>query len=73
MTDLERHIFARMFEYEREHKKRAEYLICDLDTRFEIMETLKDVQIKNDGRYIIFGLKICIIDGLTKKQVLEVR
>ena len=73
MTNIERHIFARMFEHERKYGKRATYLICDLDTRFSIMDECKSIIIRENGRYLIMDLTICIVDGLTNETILEVK
>ena len=74
MEQLEQIIKTKMWIHKREHGREGAYLICDLDTRFEIMNNLKDATIHQDkGTYIIYGLTICIVDGLTNKTILEVK
>ncbi len=60
--------------YREIYKKSPDYIICDIDTRFDIMNNpLMKVQIENAGGYRLNGMLICIVDGLAHKKVLEVR
>lgn len=72
-SDIEYDIANKVVAYRKEFSKKPKYLICDYDTKQEILaDTDTKVKIEDNGEHIVMGLILCVVDGLHGKKVLAV-
>ena len=68
MSDIENELMQKIRNFQYLYNAYPRYLICDIDTRFELLKSDSFI-IGVDGSYKIHRMHICIIDGLIKKTM----